>query len=82
MAIDYQPNQRIIAFRIDDGPWWFDEEFLKIWVTAGEATEVHDFRSANPPDGNTKKPSQRLLKILGIGRNGHSHNGNMLGKDE
>ena len=77
MVIPLQPGQRLIAFRIDDGPWMFDEELLHIWVQAGPATEGPEISSFD-----WKSAFDRFMKTQIMSRNGHSNNVNLRQENE
>ncbi len=64
MAIYTEPNERIIAFRIDDGPWCFDERVLKLWTVAGPVVEVTGHRNGKPPSHPGTGRIGRLFRLL------------------
>ena len=76
MAIHLEPDKRILAFRIDGGPWMFNEELLHIWVQAGEAIEQPDLSSFD-----WKTEFERFMQTQIISRNGHFKNANLRQED-
>lgn len=64
MAIFTEPNERIIAFRIDGGPRCFDEGPLKLWRVVGPIVEVPGNWNGTAPGQSSEGSISRFFKDL------------------